>query len=273
MDLNDIWQQHKAWICGILGACIVFFLANTWISRRFDTSSLDARISRSRAEMKKSFFGSAERKSARDDSSLLDKELEAVGKRTFFTKRPSFDLEGKGDTTFHYIETQSRIQRTVRQQMDIANVQFGAPQLGMPPNNPVERDEIQETLIALDLVDDALARLLEASRTVLAAKPDALGLAAVDQIRIESSATKGPTRGSRSKSVDLGQVVRVSLRFHCDPMTMQAYLEACIGTDDRRPLLVHELQTKAGDEPGEPMECRITHEAIVPATSDIEARN
>ncbi|MCB9918504.1 MAG: hypothetical protein H6832_08880 [Planctomycetes bacterium] len=271
MDLNDLWQQHKTWLLGILGGLIVFLVANTWISRRFDTTSLDTRIARGRAELRKSYYGSAQRKSAREDSKLLERERGAVGAMTFFTPRPAFDLAGKGDPTFHYIPTASQVKRDVRQAMDIANVQFGAPELGMPPNNPVEREEIQETLIALDLVDDALARLLEASRAVQLAQPDARGLAAVDQIRIEAVAAPRTAGYSRSKSpgVDLGTVVRVSMRFHCDPMTLQTYLESCAGSSKQRALLVHELMAKAGDEPGEPMEVRITHEAIV----DREAAN
>lgn len=268
MDLNDIWQQHKAWILGIVGGLIVFLVGNTYISRRFDPTEFSSSIAKSRRALKASYYGKTQRRNAREDLKSLEEELAVVGRRSFFTLREQFDLDGKGDPTFHYIDTESRVQRDVRQVMDVANVEFSATQLGLPPNNPVVRDEIQATLVALDVVDDALARLVEASRQVQEALPDARGLASVDQIRIAivpPSRKRSSGDRRRNNDIELGSTVKVSMRFTCDPMTLQAYLASCEGTDLRRPLLVDaDLVAKSGDEQGDPMEVRITHVAIRP---------
>lgn len=263
MDLNDIWQQHKAWILGIVGGLLVFVIANSYISQRFDTSSFESKIRKSKTALRKRYFGTTQRKSAKSDAEKLRKELDAVGARAFFEPREAFDLEGKGDPTFHYIDASAKTRRKIRQDTDDANVEFSAQQLGQPQVSPVERDEIQEYLVALDLVDDALQRLIAASFEVQERRPDARGLAAVDKIGIQFESSCSKRRNKTA--VDLGRIVKVSMRFHCDPVTLQQYLENCGGADDRRPLLLApDFVAKAGEEPGDPMEVRLSHVAIRP---------
>lgn len=269
MDLNDIWQEHKVWILGLLGAIVAFLIVNGLISGHYDTKSLERTIGVSRSKLRqKEWYKAAERRVAMQDKTRLDEELARVEARTYFRIRPKFDLKGKGNATLHYLQTTTEVKGRVQEAMDAASVDFTQQQLGLPANSPVDRQETQKTLVALDLIDDALSRLLEASDQVQLGNPDAQGLRALDQIQIDtgSKTVRGPRRfgGRRQrKEVDLGERVAVKVRFHTDAVTLRSFLESLV-TADRRPLLLENLAAKSPDKPGEPMAVTCRFLALLP---------
>lgn len=269
MDLNDIWQEHKVWILGVLAGIVAFFVGSTLISNQYDTSKFRSTIRASQSTLrKKRFFGSAQRSLATKDEAAADRMLGGVEGRTYFVLRKDYDLTGKGDPTLHYLARTTQVKKEVQDAMDASNVEFTQQQLGLPANSPVDRSEIQKTLVALDLVEDALTRLLEAAATTVDDNPNAIGLRTVDKIQIDTKATSKRRRGRyarsrRTKKVDLGPRVSVGLRFHADAITLQAFLESLLDHDGKRALLLESFTATTSDRPGEPMEVKCKLLAIM----------
>ncbi len=267
MDLNDIWQEHKTWIVGVLGGLIVFLVANSWISNKFATRNYEKRIRQANATLKRSrFYGAPARRAATADRAAIDADLARVEALTYFRVRPQFSLEGKGDPTMHYLQTTTSVRSWIQADMDTASVEFTPVQLGLPAQSPVQREDTRRILIALDAVDDLLTRLLVASSDVQRDAPEALGLRAVDKIQIEASRVRrrGGSRARRKKTVQLGERISARLRFHVGGETLQRFLEACVGEsrqghDAVRPLLIDEIKAVTSERPGDPMQvdCRV----------------
>lgn len=254
MDLNDIWQEHKVWILGVLGGIVVFLIAKGFISSQYDTSGFTRRIGSAKAKLRRnSFYTVRERREATKDEKALEDRLGTVEGKTYFAMRKPFDLAGKGDPTVHYLATTTDVKNRVAEAMDDASVDFSQRQLGLPSISPTDRQDTQRTLVALDLIDDVLQRLLEASDQVLENNPESLGLRALDQIQIDIGAkARRRPRSRKKKQVDLGDRVGVKVRFHADSVTLRVFLESLIAADKRK-LLLGDVLAKTSDTPGEPM--------------------
>ena len=257
MDLNDIWQEHKAWILGVLGGVLVFFIGHQVISGRFDTSDAQAAIRSRRAALAKPQYGRTQRSAAIADAKALDGALGKAEAQSYFKPRADFELEGKGDMTVFYLQRTDDVRTRVQRAMDAANVEFAPKQLGLPVNSPVDRAEAARVLYGLDLVDDVLARMLRVSDGIIDKQPDAQGLRSVDSIRITAVSTKRPTGRRGRKTVDLGDRVNVEIKAQLDAWTLQEFLEVLLGENGERPLVLKDIDARTPDRPGEPMELKL----------------
>ena len=264
MDLNDIWQEHKTWIIGCFAGLVAFLVGNAVVSSRYDTSGLESRISSARSRlMKTKWYGRAEGSAARADQEALDVELAKVEAKAYFRMRPDYDLAGKDGPTRHYLRQTSAVRKSVIDAMDGADVDFAARQLGLPVNSPVDRQETQLHLVGLDLIEDALTRLLVTSERVREQEPEAVGLRSIEKISIQVRKRKRPSGTGfarrRKQTVDLGQRVGVSIRFRVDGTTLERFLEAMTGGD--RALLLEDIDART--IPGEPLDVRCKFLALL----------
>ena len=142
---------------------------------------------------------------------------------------------------------------TIAERMEIANVDYLSEGLGLPAKNPEFREEKQRLLIGLDLISDAMDRLLDASETVTLNNPSADGLRSVLGIKIDgggrnslSRARRRPRRTGRNRNAaaSLGEEIKVSAKFRCDALTLELFLEALLGNQEKRPLVLSEIKVK-----------------------------
>ncbi len=263
MDLNDLWQEHKTWILGVVGGLVIFLIANSMISSKFDVGPAYAKMGRARSKISgKEFYSKQTKFAAIEEGKELAKRLEGLEKRCYFAPGDDFLFEGKGDFSAHYIRLTTRITTELKRSMNAANVDFLATSLGLPSTSPTDRDEAQTVLLGLDIVQDALRRLLTASGSVLDAHPGQHGLRAVDSIKILAGAGNRRFRRApgRKTKVDLGQQVSASLTFRADSMTLERFLDLLrasqAGGDSiaARPILLRRIKVEdVGREPGEPL--------------------
>ncbi|MFQ5506826.1 MAG: hypothetical protein ACE5F1_18805 [Planctomycetota bacterium] len=265
MDLNDIWQEHRVWILGVLAGVILFFIGNGMISRTYDIGALKGRMRANAAKIRKvKRYGKPALNAARAEQRKLDQALAAAKERCYFRPRERFDLEGKGDPSIYYLNLTSKTKSEVQDSMDAMNIEFRARNLGLPAKSPTDRETTERTLYGLDMVQDLLGRLLEVSDRVLQDNPDRLGLRSVEKISIRSRQAKGRERGRRKRDSIQENSVAVRLELLTDAPTLELFLESLNGTKEgQRPLLFSELRAQTGSEPEDPLRVKFDFLALL----------
>jgi hypothetical protein len=259
MDLNDIWQEHKVWILSVLAGVVVFFIADNMITNHFGIDAKRSQIGRLNSKIKsREYYDRTTLAKARDEEKRLDTALARAKDETIFRVGDEFTLEGKGDPSLHYLQLSSEKRNQIRSMMDSRNVEFLPLALGLPKASPTDPQELARMLRGLDLVDDAMRRLVAASDEVEATMPDQIdlvGLRKVSKINIRLISTEQSRR--RNNSDMLGERISVSMEFESDGVTLERFMHSLsakeTGDAKVRPLLLSSLRTQSGDEPGEPM--------------------
>ena len=253
MDLNDIWQQHKVWILGSLASLILFFVADRWIANSFSTAAYVRTLKGARLTIGKEHYTPVQKREAQKRKNELMATREALETKSYFRPGVDFLLEGKSTPDLHYINKTEEVKKATLERMEIANVDYLSEGLGLPAKNPEFREEKQRLLIGLDLISDAMDRLLDASETVTLNNPSADGLRSVLGIKIDgggrnslSRARRRPRRTGRNRNAaaSLGEEIKVSAKFRCDALTLELFLEALLGNQEKRPLVLSEIKVK-----------------------------
>ncbi len=266
MDLNEFWQESKNWILGVLAGVVLFFLADSWIRGNYDTGPARRSLTRAKTTLRKGkWYGAEDLRAARETGETLRARLDEARNRTLYRPREAFRLEGKGDPSLHYLSLTSKVREEIKRGMDAANVDFLAQDLGLPSQSPVDREEIRRVLVGLDILSDALERLLRASEGVVTLPGFHHGLTAVENLRIQGG--RGFRRNRRprvtSKSPGIGERITARIKFRADSLTLESFLENLLGDGGEggsRPLLCESISIEdVGREPGEPLlvECTL----------------
>jgi hypothetical protein len=259
VDLNDIWQEHKRWILGVLGGAAVFFVARSVIGSVFDPETPWRGAMSTVAQVNKAELYTAQsRDKATQDRTVLAAASGEARKKTEF--RPAGDLDltdQQGSVSVHYNTVTSDVKKRIRAEADRLNVRIEAKELGLPANSPTDRDEIQRTLIGLDLVREALTRLFDVAEKVRAQRDDAIAVESVQKIQIQArpqvrrGGAAAALAGKARPIEDLLDQVDVQLEFRADAPTVTGLLEAF--RNHERPILVDKLKIEEGKDPGDPL--------------------
>ncbi|GEM_PF-2639012 len=261
MDLNELWQEHKVWILGAFAGLLFFLIGRSFIASTFNVDRSRKTILSAHAKTRKqALFDRAAFARAKKEAAQLKERLDRREKALFFHPRSKYLLDGKGDASLHYLNLTSAARKKVGEDMDAENVDFLAGNLGLPSKTPFDRDEIQEVLFGLDLVEDALDRLLLSSRSITERFPTEQGLASIEGLKIRTVKKGYGGRSARRRQIpELQPRVEVQLRFRADALTTENFVETLLGGKDgagktRRPLLLKSLKMEAvGKDPGDPL--------------------
>ncbi|HHI79086.1 MAG TPA: hypothetical protein ENK02_03830 [Planctomycetes bacterium] len=261
MDLNELWQEHKVWILGAFAGLLFFLIGRSFISSTFSIERSRKTILSAHAKTRKQpLYDRAAYRKAQEEAKTLRERIDRRAKALFFQARPEYRLEGKGDASLHYLNQTSAARKRVKEEMDAENVDFLARNLGLPSKTPFDRDEIQEVLYGLDLVEDALDRLLESSRIITERFANQSGLASVESLKIRPIKKGYAGRSVRKKQIpELLPRVEVLLRFRADSLTTEGFVESLLGGKapggaERRPLLLKGIKIEeVGQDPGDPL--------------------
>jgi hypothetical protein len=270
MDLSDIWQEHKNWILGILAGVVLFFVGSSLISSQFDLSTAQAQARRATAQVTRGeFFQAKDQTAARRSVSAIEERLDALRALSYFVPRKEYLLEGKGDYSTHYLATSSDASQRMRRAMNTANVDLLANNLGLPASSPTQRGEVQRYLLGLDLVTDALDRLLAASDEVLRELPGQHGLRTIERLQIQKPPRAARNRYRGKDFVELGDKVLARIEFRADSVTLERWLERLRARPGQsgpgaRPILLDSIQVQdVGRESGEPLEVKVDLMALI----------
>jgi len=269
MDLNDIWQQHKTWILGALGGLILFLIGNSMISNAYSTAGFRVQIAKAKKALKEKHYGAKAKHEAEAQKAQLEKRLTHLRDRLEFHPRKAFLLEGQQQgPAVYYLRQEGQVRARLLEAMESIGVEFGAQDLGMPTEPPIGRDVKQLYLHGLDLIDDTLTRLLDSASEATLRNPQVHGLRAVESIKLDTGVTK--SRRSRSSrriraKEDVRKSVKASLRFRCDALTLQIFVERMLGNDKLRPLVISNFEAvDKGDRPGQPLLVNLDLLALLP---------
>ena len=92
MDLNDIWQENKRFITGVVGGAVVFLFGLLLIQSLYGDELASTRRSKSRLErqLSESRYGTDERELARADNEALEAALAELAEAVEFVPRADF---------------------------------------------------------------------------------------------------------------------------------------------------------------------------------------
>jgi hypothetical protein len=225
VDVHEIWQENKRWIVGVLIGVVVFFIGNTMIGSLFDSRRVE-RDARTRASKvaAEPVFDSKALAALRAEAEALNATAAALTAAVNFTPRPEFDLKGKGSFHLHFDEVSRQARARVLAGAERAGVELAAKDLHWP--TPTTQEETQSVLIALDLLDDAMARAFAASQAVREQDPDAHGLVAIEELRIEGEKKAQRGRKRQGDVSDRIKEYRVTFKLRADAPTTTKMLES-----------------------------------------------
>ncbi len=248
MDVHDIWQENKRWILGVGLGYVVWFVADSVIGSMFASGPARVAAGKSADALRTNeYYGSPAFQAAQAEQETFQKEHDRLVSALVFEPPEEFRLEGKGTPDVLFYEVGRSVKKRLLEAADNANVDWTERGIAWP--TPNETDEYRAALVGLALLDEAGKRLLEAHRSVVRARPEALGLVAVEFFRVEPSAAARPGRRGLEEPV---VEHRVAFKFTADSETTERFLESCRSKNP--PIsLAPELTIDSGKLPGEPL--------------------
>lgn len=251
MDIHDLWQEHKRFILGVLGGLLAFWIGWLVIGSVWD-DGVPAKRARSEAQsVSGELYDEAALATLREENEKLTKAEQQLTKALAFKPRDEFLLEGKGPADLHFDTTNRKMRQRWRTACEDKNVELLERNLDWAI--PTERDDIQSTLIAFDLIDHAVQRLLAAHESVRKADPEAMGLVAIDKLRVERQKNTSSWRPAQGKFrvEDVLQDDRVELALRADVGVVILFFEACRAATP--PLALADLKIVQGKGAGDPL--------------------
>jgi hypothetical protein len=254
MDLHDLWQEHKRWILGVAIGLVVLLVGRAVIRSTYDTTAEERKITANvRYVQEEQRFDADALQAAKKEAAEIGATVERLRAALIFRPREDFVLEGKGDPGLHFDKVNREVRSRLLTLADQAGVELQAKDLQWPA--AVGRGEIEETLIGLCVLQEAMERLLAAHDQARAASVEAAGLVAIDGLKvIGRGAGPNVTRRRRPVAEDGAAVeeVAVELRMRADAAVVQLFLEAC-RSDAARPIALRDFKMQVGGSPGEPL--------------------
>jgi len=266
MDPHEVWQENKRWILGVVAGLLVYWVGTSIIAGVYSTSSAASQIRRARSSVgSEPLYDRAALSNAREEQQVLTDARGRLDAALVFQPDAEFLLEGKGDPNVHFDVVSRRVVKENVDRADALGVELAAADLDWP--SPVG-DEVQPTLIAINVVDLALQRLFSAHAQSRSWDADSLGLVAVESFKVMSGAAGarglGARRSTRRSTVSADDLVleeKVRFKFRGDETTARLFLESCLA-EEPRITLSPDFKMVAGQAPGDPLEVSGTLSAL-----------
>ena len=188
---------------------------------------------------------------AREESELLAAERERLESELSFVQSERF-TKWSGDAHTYLYVTGRDLKRQLGKSANERDVLVEDKNISW--DKPAAVDAIREVLFGLELIDEIQLRLFRAHDAVRTQDEDALGLVAIQSLKLESQRGRRPlSRGGRRDGVDLADLLRqqrVNMQFEADEATIAAFLELC--REPGRTLVLDRWQVLRPQRPGEP---------------------
>lgn len=273
MDLQEFWQENKRWVLGVVAGLIVFVILDAVVGSVLGGDDAVRRVQTlERSLQGAEYFDAKALAAAREENERLRALAVRVRDHVGFVPDDEFVLAGKGDPDLYFPDVERRVRERVVARAQERSVGIDERDLAWPA--AVTREEKEEALIGLCVLQHAALRLIDAGEEVRQRLPDALGVQAIETFAIERSSAAGSgRRGRRVEDAGLAELVdehRVKFRFRADVATLQAWLEK-LRADAPSIGLAPDLRVVPGDQIGDPVLVQGTLSAVVlhePQTTD-----
>lgn len=222
MDFENYWQENKNFVLSVAGGALAFLILFLVLDSTYgsDVRMGRGRVSRERGKLSQSFFDQRDLGRAQEQNKVLMESSETLGAKALFVPRPGFSLvEGAASNSNQYFGRVDRVQRELT--LLAGRARCVLPDgLGLEALKTNDREVIARHLEALDLLDRALRRAIDAG---------------IDRVmRVEVSLDPG-----LNSRAGLGRIerTRLSLRMVGDPPAVADFLLRTQSTKEG-PLLV-----------------------------------
>ncbi|MFT5284657.1 MAG: hypothetical protein ACI8TQ_000814 [Planctomycetota bacterium] len=233
MDLNDIWQENKRFICGVVGGALLFVIGLFVIQSMFGDELSSARRSKSRLErqLSEARYDTTSRDLARRENENMVEAFSELGEIVSYAARSDFRVtEAGGRPVNQYHRTVAKVREDLLSKAGRANLYLDSD-LGLPDLSPAGDDEIERYLEALDSIARSVQWAIDA------------GVDRIDDVRIRLD----PSLNSR-KGTNAVERTRVEFELAGTGASLTAFLRATqrplenrTGTGSR-PLSIHSVE-------------------------------
>jgi hypothetical protein len=250
MDVGAFVQENKRWLVGVAVGGLVYLVAGG-VGSVYDAegprSSARAMI---RSAGTTPLHDRAALAAAQAEAEQLATERRRLEDELAFVPSAKYQL-GQGAPDEYLFQVGRGLKQAVLAAAGERDVQVADKDLSWEA--PTGVDEIRGVLFGLELLDETSKRLFAAHDAARAANPDALGLRALQALKVEARrGQRAAARTVRPGDVDLRDLLvqeRISFQFQADEATCAAFLEAC--RQPRRALVIETWQMQQPPREGE----------------------
>ena len=259
MDAGAFVQENRRWLLGAAFGGLAWLIASTVIDSIYDPSRV-ATSPRQLGALANAYDQNALQQAREDQQALAAQRAQLEGELAFVVD-DRFRVP-RSDVDQYVFQVGGELKQAILAEANRRNVQVEANAIQWAAPNGLE--EFRATLFGLDMLQAVQERLFAAHDASVGADPDALGLSAIQQLRIEEQRRQRSMRSApKAGEVDLRELLdqqRVQLQFQADAVTATRFLEACRRTN--RTLVVDSWQVVAPVRPGEPCTVKASVTAI-----------
>ncbi|MBL6719816.1 MAG: hypothetical protein ISQ08_00230 [Planctomycetes bacterium] len=233
MDFENYWQENKNFVLSVAGGALVFLIAFLVLDSSYgaDLRGSAARLGREQAKLRQSYYTNADLGRVEEEHEALVAARERLAAAAVFQPREGFRLrDGGGSPSNQYFGRVDRVQREL--ELLAGRARCVLPEgLGLEPLKTNDVEVIARQLEALDLLDRALRRAIEA------------GVDRITRVEVQLD----PSLGGRA---GLGRVerTRVQLRMTADPPAITRFLHATQRGDGALLVDSYDARAAAGRE-------------------------
>lgn len=252
MDAAAFVQENKRWLIGVAIGGIVYLIAGAVIGSIYDAegprSSARGLI---RSAGTTPLYDRAALAAAQAEGEQLAAEKQRLQDELAFVPSAKYQL-GQGAPDEYLFQVGRGLEQAVLAAASERDVQIAEKDVAW--ETPTGVDEIRGVLFGLELLDETAKRLFAAHDAARAVNPDAIGLRAVQMLKVEPRrGQRAAARPTRQGEVDLRDLVvqeRIEFQFQADEATCAAFVEAC--RQPKRTLAIEMWQMQQPTREGEP---------------------
>jgi hypothetical protein len=263
MDVGAFVQENKRWLVGVGVGALVYLIGSVVIGSIFDPGAAQSQAAGLlRSSKGAEVYGRGSLDAARAEAEQLAAERQRLQQELAFTPGSKYQLAGKGAPDEYLFQVGRSLKQAVLNAANERDVQLADKDVGWPV--PTGVDDIRGVLFGLELLDEAQQRLFAAHDAVRQKNPEAIGLRAILQLKLDERRNQRTGRTStRPGEVDLRDLVvqeRLAFQFHADAATWAAFVEAC--RQPGRTLAIETFQMQAPTRVGDPCVVKGTLQGI-----------
>jgi hypothetical protein len=259
MDVGAFVQENRRWLLGVAAGGLVLLVGSIVVRSTFaaDSSGLSGLLKSARGL---EAYPQSVLDAAQAEAEQLAAEAVRLRADLEFVPSEKYRIEGKGPPD----EYVSPVARKLRQGILVAanerDVQAAEKDIVWPTGS----EEFRAVLFGLELLDEAAQRLFACHDEQRKANPEAMGLRAILQLRLDDRKNqRAPQRAARSGDVDLRDRLeqeRLVVQFQADAATATAFLESC--RKPKRTLTLESVQMLPPQRVGDPVTVKAVLQGI-----------
>ena len=250
MDLHEIWQENKRWILSCVAALLVYLIAHGIIEAVFGADTVRSKIRTTTREIRTEQYTLPDLRQARNDHQDNQVVYDQLLKAMHLDVPQAFRLQPGQD---HELVWARRKREVADHLLDLAaeaNVDLDEGSFHWP--SPVERADIQRTLVGLSILDQAVQRWIRAHHEVTTAHPDAVGLRQIKRVQIlaEKRRFRSSQRKDEKQPEDHIRAYTVRFEVLADYRTTDRFLESCRKSEPplgMSELTIEQLKGRSGE--------------------------